>query len=193
MSLAIPPSASERGQTSTPAVASMPAATDETLVDLRCSVIIFRNDTLLLLHRVEADEWVLPGGRPRPGESMLSCARREVVEETGLHIIPGRCAFVLEVAAPDRGTHIVELVFLATPQVGDLTIHDGEPGRTPVWIELTALAALPLRPPIAGYSKSLARDSRATAAYLGNVWRPRRISAADGRDELGSSATAGEG
>jgi len=156
---------------------------DETLVDLRCSVIIFRQDEILLLHRTDADEWVLPGGRPRPGESMVSCARREVHEETGLSIVPGRCALVLEVAAPDRGSHIVELVFLAAPVVTDYTLHEGEPGRTPVWLPLAEIGSIPLRPPIGGHLRSFVRDSRASAAYLGNVWRP----AAGGEDEAGES------
>jgi 8-oxo-dGTP diphosphatase len=148
---------------------------DETLVDLRCSMIIFRRDDVLLLHRADADEWVLPGGRPRPGESMVSCARREVREETGLSIIPGRCALVLEVAAPDRGSHIVELVFLAAPVVTDYTLHEGEPGRVPVWMPLSDIASIPLRPPIGGHLPSFVRDSRASAAYLGNVWRPAGV------------------
>lgn len=145
---------------------------DETLVDLRCSVIIFRQGSVLLLHRTGVDEWVLPGGRPQPGESMVSCARREVHEETGLSIVAGRCALVLEVASPDRGSHIVELVFLAAPVVTDYTVHGGEPGRTPVWLPLADIASIPLRPPIGGHLRSFLRDSRASAAYLGNVWRP---------------------
>jgi ADP-ribose pyrophosphatase YjhB (NUDIX family) len=156
------------------------------LVDLRCSVVIVRNDAVLLLHRGEADEWVLPGGRPRPGESMLSCARREVHEETGLHIDPGRCAFVLEVAAPDRAIHIVELVFLANPRVGELQVHGGEPGRKPQWVALADLAGVPLRPPIAGHLRALAHDRRQTAAYLGNVWRPAPGATTDEDPEAGS-------
>jgi 8-oxo-dGTP pyrophosphatase MutT (NUDIX family) len=163
--------------------------TDETLVDLRCSVIIVRQESVLLLHRTDADEWVLPGGRPRPGESMISCARREVHEETGLSIVPGRCALVLEVASPDRGSHIVELVFLAAPVVTDYTVHEGEPGRVPVWLPLTDIGSIPLRPPIGGHLRSFLRDSRASAAYLGNVWRP---AGADGNDQDNDGA-AGTG
>jgi 8-oxo-dGTP diphosphatase len=47
-------------------------------VELRCSAIVVRERTVLLVHRVGsgADDWVLPGGTPRPGESMAACARR---------------------------------------------------------------------------------------------------------------------
>jgi 8-oxo-dGTP pyrophosphatase MutT (NUDIX family) len=149
-----------------------PFDVDETLVDLRCSVIIFRQESVLLLHRTDSAEWVLPGGRPRPGESMVSCARREVHEETGLSIAPGRCALVLEVASPDRGSHIVELVFLVASVMTDFTVHAGEPGRVPVCFHLAEINSISLRPPIGGHLRSLSRDSRASAAYLGNVWRP---------------------
>jgi len=58
--------------------------------DVRCSTIIFRDDELLLVHRVREGgaDWTLPGGTPRAGESMTACARRETLEETGLMVEP---------------------------------------------------------------------------------------------------------
>lgn len=56
-------------------------------IDARCSVIVFRGDAVLLVRRDGAGDWVLPGGTPRPGESM-ACARREALEETGLAVDP---------------------------------------------------------------------------------------------------------
>ena len=46
-------------------------------IDVRCSAIVFRDDTVLLVHRSRngTDTWALPGGTPRPGESMAACAR----------------------------------------------------------------------------------------------------------------------
>lgn len=43
---------------------------DETSVDLRCSVIIFGQDEVLLLHRTDAADRGVPSGWPRLGESM---------------------------------------------------------------------------------------------------------------------------
>jgi len=58
---------------------------------LRCSAAVIRQRAVLLLHRTRgAGEWVLPGGTPRPSESMAACARREVLEETGLHVDPSK-------------------------------------------------------------------------------------------------------
>jgi 8-oxo-dGTP diphosphatase len=85
-------------------------------IDVRCSAIVFRDDTVLLVHRRRdgTDDWVLPGGTPRPGESMAACARRETLEETGLSVDPARVAFVLEALGPGSTRRTVDLVFLAT-------------------------------------------------------------------------------
>jgi len=153
-----------------------PLAHDESLVELRCSVAVTRHDAFLLVHRVNGtrDDWVLPGGRPRDGESMAACARREAREETGLEIDPLRCAFVLEVIDPHDQHRMVELVFLAEVHDEDMAIA-GEGGSTPEWVPRQRLAQLNLRPPIGGYLAGLATSYNATsntAPYLGNLWRP---------------------
>lgn len=149
-------------------------AEDESLVDLRCSVVVVHRDQFLLVDRSErSDDWVLPGGRPRAGESMASCARREAFEETGLHVDPARCAFVGEVIDPTTRARTVELVFLATLERDDrLTPTAGEPGHRPVWVTRDELRTVRLRPPIAGFLPDLVRGTRDTAPYLGNLWRP---------------------
>jgi 8-oxo-dGTP diphosphatase len=139
-------------------------------VDLRCSVALVRDDHFLLVHRIRSGDWVLPGGTPRRGESMVSCARREAREETGLNVTPRRCAFVLEVGGEGQSRR-VELVFTAdSTDNGDLI--SGDEGTEPQWVPLERLPELRLRPPIAGYLPALARGDRRTAAYLGNMWRP---------------------
>ena len=52
-------------------------------VDLRCSTILFRKDTVLLVHRGYdgLNDWVLPGGTPRAGGAWWpvragKCARK---------------------------------------------------------------------------------------------------------------------
>ena len=82
-------------------------------IDVRRSAIVFRGDAVLLVHRDGTGDWVLPGGTPRPGESMAACARRETLEETGLAIDPARVAFIAETLAPGSARRAVDLVFLA--------------------------------------------------------------------------------
>lgn len=150
---------------------------DESLVDLRCSVAVVRAGEVLLIHRTRdgLDDWVLPGGRPREGESLSACASREAREETGLEINPTRCVFVLEVIDPRERTRTVEVVFLGsvlgaagTGQAG----LSGEPGAAPEWVPRGRLPELDLKPPIGGHLPAVMHGNPSTAAYLGNLWRP---------------------
>lgn len=150
---------------------------DESLVDLRCSVVVVRGNDVLLLHRSATPDdhsdgdWVLPGGRPRPGESMVACARRETVEETGLQVVVQRCLFVLEVSSPPPGGRVVELVFQAlAPRDGDPVQRETD--RHAEFVPLDTVHHLHLRPPIAGHLRGLRSDRPKGAAYLGNLWRP---------------------
>lgn len=144
--------------------------------DVRCSAVVFRGREVLLVRRARDgdDDWVLPGGTPRPGESMAACARRETLEETGLTVEPARIAFVLETQGPRSGRHTVDLVFLATLPDRGQEPRSPEPGLDASFVPLDALPQLDLRPPIAGHLRGLyARYPIRTAAYLGNLWRPR--------------------
>ena len=101
---------------------------------------------MLLIHRTHssADDWVLPGGTPRPGESMAACARREVREETGLHVDPARVAFVLEVVGPEPGPRTVDIVFSAAPSTADQQPAERERGLRPVFVPVDRIQTLDL-------------------------------------------------
>ena len=145
-------------------------------VDVRCSAVVFRGQEILLVGRIRdrADEWVLPGGTPRPGESMVACARRETAEETGLAVEPARIAFVLESRGPRSGVHTVDLVFLATPSAPGQEPRSSEPELKARFVPLDLLPHLCLRPPMAGHLRALHGRTNHTAPYLGNLWRPRQ-------------------
>ena len=149
----------------------MVRAETDSLVDLRCAVVVVAGDHLLLIERPEFGDWVLPGGRPRDHENMGSCARREVREETGLDVHPNRCGLVLEVNDPVNRTRTVELVFRAEQfdTTGPLV---GEAGRHPQWVAISRLPQLCLRPPIAGYLPDVAWQRGEMGRYVGNMWRP---------------------
>ena len=144
--------------------------------DVRCSTIVFRDDELLLVHRVRegGDDWTLPGGTPRAGESMTACARRETLEETGLMVEPTRVAFVLEAFGPGSARRTVDLVFLASPPARGEP-EPAEPDREAQFVAVRLLPELRMRPPLAGYLRALnTSGATRTAAYLGNMWRPVR-------------------
>ncbi|MCB0910179.1 MAG: NUDIX hydrolase [Propionibacteriaceae bacterium] len=159
--------------------ATLVPAADGVLVDLRCSVALIRRNQVLLLHRaahpdVDNDgDWVLPGGHPADGESMRACAAREIFEETGLRVDVGRCLFVYEIVGPGEVGRRVELVFAATAENLD-ELGARESDRHPELVHLDDLTALDLRPPLAGHLRGLRFPQPTGAAYLGNLWRPRR-------------------
>ena len=153
------------------------AALDGTMVDLRCSIVLIRNDEILLLHRTThpqrryAGDWVLPGGHPSDGESMHACAVREAREETGLSVELGRCLFVYEIVGPGDIGRRVELVFSATTRSTN-QLSSRETHRHPEFVPLAELSRLNLRPPLAGHLRGLRAAQPPGAAYLGNLWRP---------------------
>ena len=55
-----------------------------------CRVIVRQNDAILLVLSKKYGQWDLPGGKRKPGEKKLACAKRELEEETGLYWILGR-------------------------------------------------------------------------------------------------------
>jgi 8-oxo-dGTP diphosphatase len=142
-------------------------------VDLRCSVVLFRNDFVLLCRRSDlGGVWVLPGGTPRGGEGSAAAARREVAEESGLQVAADRIAFVLETSSWDRVHHRIEIVFLGTERDRQAVPAQLEAHLDPAFVPLSDLDKIGLRPPIAGYIRGLARSNQPpTAAYLGNLWR----------------------
>lgn len=144
---------------------------------LRCSAIVFRTRAVLLVQRTgdSAGTWVLPGGTPRESESMAACARREVLEETGVSVTPSRVAFVVEAVAPEQSSRTLDIVFLATGLALGAEPQIREPGLEPHFVPVDQLTDLELRPPVAGYLRGLLHQrGRRYAPYLGNLWRPPR-------------------
>ena len=143
--------------------------------EVRCSAVVFRGPEVLLVRRARNgnDDWVLPGGTPRPGESMAACVRRETLEETGLRVEPGRIALVVEANGPRSGQHTLDLVFVASLSQPGQEPQSAEPELRARFVSLGQVQHLDLRPPIAGHLRGLHSGRTRTAAYLGKLWRPR--------------------
>ncbi|QTD39674.1 NUDIX hydrolase [Sporosarcina sp. Te-1] len=56
------------------------------LLTVGCGVILTKDDRILLQHRVDEDNWCIPGGVMVIGETFEETAKRETFEETGMHV-----------------------------------------------------------------------------------------------------------
>ena len=118
------------------------------VIGIRASVsaVIFdRRGRLLLQQRSDGGQWGLPGGSVEIGESLRDALIREVNEETGLRVIPGRLVGLYSSPAfqivryPDGNSwHYVNACFECRVRGGRLTTCDEtlalawvKPGRLP--------------------------------------------------------------
>ena len=93
-------------------------------VRVRGCALIVRNEALLLVNQSIPTRpnpvWLAPGGEVEMGESAKEAAKRETVEETGLHIDPLRLIAIHEFIEPPF--HAVELFFLSEISGGSLVV-----------------------------------------------------------------------
>jgi len=87
------------------------------------AVAVRDDGALLLVRRGKAPalgRWSLPGGRVDWGETLPDALRREVAEETGLEVVPGELAGLVERIHLDEGFHYVILDYHVTVTGGTL-------------------------------------------------------------------------
>ncbi len=122
----------ERGEGVSPVTAQTSYfAADPTEIRLSVSALVWEGgpgSALLLMRRSDNGQWGLPGGYVERGESVTAAVAREIVEETGVRILPGRLIGVYSdparqvIAYPDGArVQAVNLCFEARP------IGSGEP------------------------------------------------------------------
>ena len=91
---------------------------------IRAAAIVVEGDSVLLVQHQHNDInqgeswWVPPGGGIEGEESLIECAQRETLEETGLSVELGRIAYVREFVEP--GYHHCEVFFVASSYSGTL-------------------------------------------------------------------------
>jgi ADP-ribose pyrophosphatase YjhB (NUDIX family) len=141
--------------------------------DIRCSVIVPSQHRVLLVHHTRdgADDWVLPGGNPREGETIAACAQRELREETGVSAYLSQVALVVESTRPGRGPPALDIVFAATePAMG--RERSREPGLEPHFIPTDQLAGMNLHPALGWHLyRFLDGAPHEYAPYISRSWR----------------------
>ncbi len=113
---------------------------------IRCvGAIVTDADGRLLLvqrgHEPEAGRWSLPGGRVKPGESDADAVAREVREETGLVVAPGR--LVGSVGRPGPAGTVYHIHDYAAAVIGGRLVA-GDDAADARWIGQAELAGLTL-------------------------------------------------
>src|ERR1700733_8004435 len=114
---------------------------------VRVTGVLIEDGRILLLNQ-DTDtgrSWSLPGGKVEEGETLAAALVREMHEETGLEVEPGRLLYVCD-HLPGNGTHVVHLTFEATRTggtVGDVTAGaDTRPIRGVEFVKLADLTVL---------------------------------------------------
>jgi 8-oxo-dGTP diphosphatase len=104
------------------------------------AAVIERGGAVLVTRRLEGTHleglWEFPGGKCEPGESIHECLIREIVEELGATVTPGRTLLVTTHSYPGK---TVELHFVACEIQGEPRPQQGQEMR---WIERTQLDSL---------------------------------------------------
>ena len=112
---------------------------------VRVTGVVIEDDRILLLNQDTGAgrSWSLPGGKVEDGETLAGALVREMREETGLDVEPGRLLYVCDYL-PDDGMHVVHLTFEARRTGGTAgEVTAGLDTRPIRGVEFVKLADLP--------------------------------------------------
>jgi len=132
-------------------------------------VVLFRRGEVLLIRRGRPPaqgEWSFPGGAQRLGETAEAAARRELLEETGLHAGPLQLATYADSIHPDPDGkvryHYTILDFCGLWQSGEP--RAGGDAQDVAWVRLAALDGFDVAEPIRTVIALCAKRLSMTAA-----------------------------
>lgn len=125
-------------------------ATDVVNYYVGVAVLVWRGDRLLLGERISAGEepcWQFPGGHLEYAETVPDCARREVLEETGLEIEQLKLAAYSGDVFVSNARHYVTLFVSASSTRGEPRVMEADKCARWQWFSPDSLPA-PLFAPI---------------------------------------------
>jgi mutator protein MutT len=110
---------------------------------IRCVGAVVHDATgrLLLIRRATdpgRGQWSLPGGRVEPGETDAEAVIRELREETGLEVVPGK--LVGSVERPARTG--IYLIFDYSARVAGGVLHAGDDASDARWVSSAEFSVL---------------------------------------------------
>ncbi|MGD0083001.1 MAG: NUDIX domain-containing protein [Acidimicrobiales bacterium] len=112
---------------------------------LAVAAVVVDAERLLLIRRGRAPQvgkWSLPGGRVEPGETLAEAVSREVLEETGIEVVPGDLVGWAD--RRDHEWHYVILDFAAVPALSVTDPVAGDDAAEAAWFPLAELGELQL-------------------------------------------------
>lgn len=107
-----------------------------------CGAAIVRDGSLLLVLRLrepEAQHWGLPGGKVDWGEPIRVACAREIREELGLAITPGRLLCMADTIDAGDGMHWTAPVYLVEDCDGEPAVMEPDKLGSVGWFPLDAL------------------------------------------------------
>lgn len=162
------------------------------MLKVRSGVVLIENGRLLLVRHsvsargrsvypvmtgasVEREYWVLPGGEVRQGETLVECARRETLEETGLEVEIGPLLFFGETIWPRGERHVVNFFFEAKKLRGKVRKPEwsflDERFDTPALLPIPECEKITLLPDILPLLREISGGATIRGMYLGNMWK----------------------
>ena len=102
-----------------------------------CRGLVIKDGKVLLIHELNKDVFMSPGGGVEKGETLTQCCERELMEEAGLRVAVGEHLFTVN-------EYVFDELFIANyflcEVIGEgkqaLTPTEIDHGVTPEWVEL---------------------------------------------------------
>lgn len=133
--------------------------------------VVVDNGRLLMVKRGRPPGqglWAVPGGKVDYGESMVEAVRREVFEETGLLVRPGRVLWAGDSIGPGEppSWHFCLVDFLCTVETGEL--RAGDDAAAVEWVALDSATDRELTPTMYDLLETLKADLMPKPGLGGN-------------------------
>lgn len=102
-----------------------------------CRGIVINDGKVLLVHELNKDVYMSPGGGVEQGESLAECCRRELMEEAGLDVSVGEHLYTIYEYVFDE-LFIANYFLCEVIGVGEMALTPTEidHGVIPEWVEL---------------------------------------------------------